>query len=320
MTELGNRLKEARKAKGISLEDLQNITKIQKRYLKGIEEGNYDSMPGAFYVRAFIKQYAEAVGIDANELLEEYKTEVPNAAVEEIPEQMKQISRAQPYHHRSAAPRSTQRSVHKSVAPNTTKVMNILPKVIIVAIIVLVLFLIWFAIATLAGKHNTDKLNSQQSDNVNIQESPKVKSNNAVQDKNKAKKEKNSQTSTATKKKQKDTNKTDNTKQSLKVVSTSGYNSTYKLTNTDQFKVKLIAKGGQTWIQVKNSDGSSQFQGLLKDGDSKTFDLTTQNEAVFVIGNTVNTKMYVNNKKLSYTISPSSEVRQNVTIQFKPSK
>ncbi|WP_235425043.1 DUF4115 domain-containing protein [Heyndrickxia ginsengihumi] len=106
----------------------------------------------------------------------------------------------------------------------------------------------------------------------------------------------------------------------MKVVSTSGYNSTYKLTNTDQFKVKLIAKGGQTWIQVKNSDGSSQFQGLLKDGDSKTFDLTTQNEAVFVIGNTVNTKMYVNNKKLSYTISPSSEVRQNVTIQFKPSK
>ncbi|MFL6517543.1 MAG: helix-turn-helix domain-containing protein, partial [Bacillus sp. (in: firmicutes)] len=56
MTELGNRLKEARLAKGLSLDDLQSMTKIQKRYLIGIEEGNYASMPGNFYVRAFIKQ------------------------------------------------------------------------------------------------------------------------------------------------------------------------------------------------------------------------------------------------------------------------
>ena len=61
MTELGKILKEAREAKGLSLDDLQQITKIQKRYLIGIEEGNYDMMPGKFYVRAFIKQYAEAV-------------------------------------------------------------------------------------------------------------------------------------------------------------------------------------------------------------------------------------------------------------------
>ena len=41
MTELGTRLKEARLQKGYSLEDLQEITKIQKRYLVGIEEGNW---------------------------------------------------------------------------------------------------------------------------------------------------------------------------------------------------------------------------------------------------------------------------------------
>ena len=65
LTELGNRLKEARLSKGYSLDDLQEITKIQKRYLVGIEEGNYSIMPGSFYVRAFIKQYAEAVGLDS---------------------------------------------------------------------------------------------------------------------------------------------------------------------------------------------------------------------------------------------------------------
>ncbi|WP_139037439.1 helix-turn-helix domain-containing protein, partial [Bacillus pumilus] len=62
MTELGKRLVEAREEKGMSLEDLQTVTKIQKRYLLAIEQGNYDIIPGKFYVRAFIKQYAEAVG------------------------------------------------------------------------------------------------------------------------------------------------------------------------------------------------------------------------------------------------------------------
>ena len=77
MTELGARLKEARLQKGYSLDDLQEITKIQKRYLVGIEEGNYSSMPGTFYVRAFIKQYAEAVGLDADEILQQYQKEIP---------------------------------------------------------------------------------------------------------------------------------------------------------------------------------------------------------------------------------------------------
>ena len=35
-------------------------------------------MPGNFYVRAFIKQYAEAVGLDPEELFEEFKNEIPN--------------------------------------------------------------------------------------------------------------------------------------------------------------------------------------------------------------------------------------------------
>lgn len=78
LTEIGTRLKEAREAKGYTLSDLQEITKIQKRYLVGIENGDYDSIPGAFYVRAFIRQYAEAVGLDPDELLETYKNEVPS--------------------------------------------------------------------------------------------------------------------------------------------------------------------------------------------------------------------------------------------------
>lgn len=49
MTELGIRLKEAREEKAMSLDDLQAATKIQKRYLTALEEGNYDIIPvGSF--------------------------------------------------------------------------------------------------------------------------------------------------------------------------------------------------------------------------------------------------------------------------------
>lgn len=73
MSELGQQLREARLEKGMSLDDVQEMTKIRKRYLEAIEAGDYKVLPGSFYVRAFIKTYAETVGLNPDELLEEHK-------------------------------------------------------------------------------------------------------------------------------------------------------------------------------------------------------------------------------------------------------
>ncbi|MER2064097.1 MAG: helix-turn-helix domain-containing protein, partial [Alkalibacterium sp.] len=77
MNEIGERLKEARKAKGYTLDDLQQKTKIQKRYLIAVEEGNLDVLPGNFYARAFIKQYADSVGLNGDELIREHMDTLP---------------------------------------------------------------------------------------------------------------------------------------------------------------------------------------------------------------------------------------------------
>lgn len=88
MSELGQLLKKARLEKGLSLDDVQESTKIRKRYLEAIEEGDYKVLPGSFYVRAFVKTYAETVGLNPDEVLQYYRNDIPIAEPEKTIEPM----------------------------------------------------------------------------------------------------------------------------------------------------------------------------------------------------------------------------------------
>ncbi|MBE3562556.1 MAG: DUF4115 domain-containing protein [Hydrogenibacillus schlegelii] len=83
MSGLGERLRRAREAQGLDLEALQERTKIQKRYLAYMEAGEWDKLPGAFYARAFVRRVAEALGLEAEALLQEHADELP--PVDEAP-------------------------------------------------------------------------------------------------------------------------------------------------------------------------------------------------------------------------------------------
>ena len=155
MTELGNILKEAREAKGLSLDELQSITKIQKRYLIGIEDGNYSMMPGKFYVRAFIKQYAEAVGLDPDPLFEQYKNEIPNTYNEELPEQLSRVQS------------------RKSISPDTSRIFDILPKILIVVFIIGATALIWYLIVQNAGDESKEPATTDKG-KTSLEETDKI--------------------------------------------------------------------------------------------------------------------------------------------------
>jgi cytoskeletal protein RodZ len=77
-------LKEAREAKGISLEMVHVATKIPLDALKAIEEGYTVRSLSPFYVKGFMKMYAQYLGIDINQVVEDYHPEhLPKPVKEE---------------------------------------------------------------------------------------------------------------------------------------------------------------------------------------------------------------------------------------------
>ena len=67
------KLKEAREKKGLSFQEIQDAIKIREKYLEALENNDFDVIPGEAYVRAFIKSYGNHLGLDGEELVEEYK-------------------------------------------------------------------------------------------------------------------------------------------------------------------------------------------------------------------------------------------------------
>lgn len=65
---VGKKLQQKREELGISLEKIEHLTKIQKRYLRAIEIGDWSRLPEPVYTRGFIHSYARTLGVDLTEL------------------------------------------------------------------------------------------------------------------------------------------------------------------------------------------------------------------------------------------------------------
>lgn len=72
---IGEVLKFERKKQNLTLDDIQQKAKVQKKYLQLIENDQFDLLPSTFYTRAFIRQYAKAVGLDDQKLIDAYASE-----------------------------------------------------------------------------------------------------------------------------------------------------------------------------------------------------------------------------------------------------
>jgi len=62
-----------RQSKGISLEQISNMTKLRVSTLKAIEDANFDVLPGGIYNISYIRQYARAIDANESYLLQLYR-------------------------------------------------------------------------------------------------------------------------------------------------------------------------------------------------------------------------------------------------------
>lgn len=69
---LGEKLRQAREERGISISEVAEQTRISSLYLKSIEDDNYKPLPGGIFNKGFVKAYAKYVGIDEQEALQDY--------------------------------------------------------------------------------------------------------------------------------------------------------------------------------------------------------------------------------------------------------
>lgn len=74
---IGDYLKTERETRQLSIEEVSRTTRIPRKTLKSLEEDRFDDLPSGVFVRGFIKAYASAVHIDADEVLARFDAERP---------------------------------------------------------------------------------------------------------------------------------------------------------------------------------------------------------------------------------------------------
>src|SRR5437763_3802249 len=84
MPAIGATLREARMRAHIDISEIESETKIRAKYLRALENAEWDLLPGPTFVKSFLRTYAEALGLDARLLLEEYKLRHDRLAEHEL--------------------------------------------------------------------------------------------------------------------------------------------------------------------------------------------------------------------------------------------
>ena len=290
---IGQKLHDARVTKGYTLDDLQKNTKIQKRYLMAIEDNNFDALPGEFYVRAFVKQYADSVGLNGQELLNDFNHKLPDT---EDPEYVDRVNDDNPQ----------TRSVQRKADERTEKIRRYIPIAAVSVVVLIILIAIWVAAAK--STRNTAKTEIETSKVSVSGSSSSSKSSSAKKAKKKA--------------------SASDKKVSFSQLSATDSDLTYRVkgaSKTPKIKLSVTEASGSdsatsdssatsAWMSV-TADGSSLWQAALTAGKSHTVSLPANTSSVTInSGNAPVTKISVDGKQMKLPTA-SSQVR-NVILQL----
>lgn len=302
MNEIGDKLKEARQSQGYTLDDLQQMTKIQKRYLIAVEEGNLDVLPGNFYARAFIKQYADSVGLNGEELIKEHMDSLP------------QVSETT---YSKGVDSKQTRSKNKSSGFLAT-IQDSLPTILIVLLVIAIIFAIYLAVTFGGGNGDSDSFiqGDDASEIVEVDDNGEESDEEAdTDDENTEDQASDSEDIDNDESEDADSEEDESAEQTVEESGGTGNSTVYTIQGdhpTEQV-LTLSAEGGSSWVSIE-VDGTMTEQGLIDDGQSLSVDFDdTVSEIALVIGNASATLVELNDMELPAAVEA---VRQEMYISF----
>jgi cytoskeleton protein RodZ len=84
MPEIGETLREARMRRRIDMTEVESATKIRAKYLRALENEEWDLLPGPTFVKSFLRTYAEYLELDSRLLVEEYRQRFERPSTQDL--------------------------------------------------------------------------------------------------------------------------------------------------------------------------------------------------------------------------------------------
>jgi hypothetical protein len=72
--DIGSSLREARTRQGLDFNEMEFRTKVRAKYLRALEDENFDQLPAHTYIKGFLRTYADALGMDGQLYVDEYNS------------------------------------------------------------------------------------------------------------------------------------------------------------------------------------------------------------------------------------------------------
>lgn len=295
--EIGNTLREAREQHNFTLDDIQERTKIQKRYLVAIENNNFDTLPGRFYARAFIREYAQVVGLDVVELLADFDED----NIE--------------YEQKEVVQNSRLKRMKKRNTGGSSRFLSFLPTVIVVLLVIGIVFVAW----TLITKTLNDETEDTPGESDHIIRNP-------GQENGEAGGTNESNEPNESEKTEEEIVEVEPTFEVNEVGTSSVPLSDMTFTFSGEDVEVLFKSSGDSWLGFNGEEetetgvfeNTEDYAGaggisFTADTEDTSFDVSKEKYVYFHVGYTPNLKIYINDVELEY---PAESTNQKVRLKL----
>lgn len=289
---IGEKLQKARIDRGLTIGDLQKITKIQRRYLEAIEENDFDAMPSDYYKRTFIRQFAEAVGLNPRPLLRR---------LDGKPEEEEDLTSTMAL---SIPVKGSRKSKYNETNTKKSLIISYIPVVLLVLVVAAIIGTIIWAI----------KLDSEKGPIVPTPNKTTIVDSGSINETSTSTDEEATEESTKESEKAEDKK----TEKNISLVSDDGLTVVYKLADWEKpMKVSFKGLDDAAWVGLQNSQTQEIFYQytIQPKEELETFVPDELDSFSIVVGASRNVTIFINGEEIKFNEKTPVDGKKMITLE-----